>query len=75
MSLEERAMRAIADNYPIDMEQLSRELHISIARTELLVKRMEMKGLLIREVLPDKVYLRLSDAALRSMMTRGSADR
>ena len=74
MSLEERAMRIIADEYPITLEQLSRELHISPARTELLVKRMEMKGIVIRETLPDKVYLRLSDAALRSMMTRGSAD-
>ena len=69
MSLEDRAMRIIADRYPIDMGRLSRELHISPSRTELLVKRMEMKGLVIREVLPDKVYLRLSDAALRSMMT------
>ncbi len=75
MSLEDRAMRIIADEYPITLEQLSRELHISIRRTELLVKRMEMKGIVTREILPDKVYLRLSDAALRSMMTRGSAER
>ena len=73
--LERRAMRIIADSYPIDMEALSKKLKISPPRTELLVKRMEMKGLLIREILPDKVYLRLSDGALRSMMTRGSADK
>ncbi len=75
MSLEDRAMRIIADEYPITLEQLSRALHISARRTELLIKRMEMKGIVIREILPDKVYLRLSDAALRSMMTRGSAER
>ncbi len=72
---ERRAMRIIADNYPIDMETLSRKLHLSPSRTELLIKRMEMKGMVVREILPDKVYLRLSDGALRSMMTRGSADK
>ena len=68
MDIEERAMRIIADRYPMDTESLSKELHISLSRTELLVKRMEMKGRVIREILPDKVYLRLTDGALRSMM-------
>ena len=67
--MERRAMRILADRYPIDMARLSKELRISPSRTELLVKRMEMKGVLTREILPDKVYLRLTDAALRSMMT------
>ncbi len=70
MGLEERAMRAIADNYPMDMEALSRKLRISPSRTTLLIKRMEAKGLVIREILPDKVYLRLTDGALRSMMIK-----
>ncbi len=68
MSLEEKAMHIIADGYPIDTESLSKELRISLSRTELLVKRMEMKGLIVRDILPDKVYLRLTDNALRSMM-------
>ena len=68
MGIEERALRIIADRYPIDMKTLSKELHISLSRTELLVKRMEIKGLIVREILPDKVYLRLTDGALRSMM-------
>jgi DNA-binding MarR family transcriptional regulator len=68
MEIEERALCIIADRYPIDIKALSRELRISLSRTELLVKRMEIKGLVVREILPDKVYLRLTDGALRSMM-------
>ena len=75
MDLENRALRIIADRYPLDTVQLSRELHISRSRTELLVKRLEARGLVVREILPDKVYLRLTDGALRSMMIRGSAER
>ncbi len=57
--LESRAIRAIAEKYPITMEELSKELKLSRKRTDLLIKRLELRGIVIREPLPDKVYLRL----------------
>ncbi len=57
--MEKRAINAIAQNYPITLEELARILKISYARAELLIKRLEFQGHVITEPLPDKVYLRL----------------
>ncbi len=57
--MERRAIKAIAENYPVTLKELAKILKISYARAELLIKRLEFQGHIITEPLPDKVYLRL----------------
>ncbi len=62
--MEMRAIKAISDNYPITLKELAKIMKISYKRAELLIKRLEFKGYVIREPLPDKVYLRLRNPPL-----------
>ena len=57
--MERRAIKIIAERYPITLQELAKALRISLSRAELLIKRLEFQGHVITEPLPDKVYLRL----------------
>jgi DNA-binding MarR family transcriptional regulator len=57
--MERRAIELISKNYPITLKELAKLMRISYERAELIIKRLEFQGYVIREPLPDKVYLRL----------------
>ena len=57
--MEERAIRLISENYPITIKELAKLMRIPYRRAELIIKRLEFRGYVITEPLPDKVYLRL----------------
>jgi len=58
-TLEERAVRVLLEVYPITIEELARELKHSVEATEMLVKKLAVKGIVTLDVLPDKTFIRL----------------
>ena len=59
-SLELRILELVRDHYPITKDELRRRLGVSEAKVELALKRLVKDGFVEYDVLPDKVYIRLT---------------
>jgi len=58
-SLEHRMIVYASEHYPLTSDELARALHVSDAAIEMELRRMESKGLVELDMLPDKVFVRL----------------
>ena len=58
-SLEERILRYLLETYPVTTVALSRDLHITRARLQRLLKALALRGIVELEELPDKTFVRL----------------
>ena len=58
-SLEERIIRVLQKEYPITMKELSKKLGISERKTRMEILKLQSKGILEMEPLPDKIFIRL----------------
>ncbi|MBM4248897.1 MAG: MarR family transcriptional regulator [Euryarchaeota archaeon] len=57
-SLERRILEHALDHYPVTAEELARALHVSEGRVMVELRRMESRGLVELDLLPDKVFVR-----------------
>jgi hypothetical protein len=58
-SLEHRIISFASEHYPLTAGELARALHVSDEILMMELRRMESKGLVGLDVLPDKVFVRL----------------
>ncbi len=58
-SLEARIIEVLLEVYPITVKELKEELSLSEKMLERGVKRLQTRGIIELEPLPDKVYIRL----------------
>ena len=58
-SSEARIIEVLLEVYPITIEELRKELSLSEKMLERGIKRLQIKGIIELEPLPDKVYIRL----------------
>lgn len=58
-SLEAQILQILQKKYPITIEDLARLLPVSRARIEHELQKMQVRGLVRIQPLPDKTYLRL----------------
>lgn len=58
-SLDARIIEVLLEVYPITVEELREELSLSEKTLELGLKRLQSRGIITLEPLPDKVYIRL----------------
>ncbi len=58
-SMEARAIRVLQKIYPITVEELAKELHVSEKQIKLVIANLLKKGIIRIEELPDKQYVRL----------------
>ncbi len=58
-SLEARIIEVLLEVYPITVEELREELSLSEKMLERGLKRLQTRGIIALEPLPDKVYIRL----------------
>lgn len=58
-SLEGRIIDVLMEVYPITVKELRDELNISEKSLELGIKRLQTRGIIELETLPDKTYIRL----------------
>ena len=59
-SLELRILELVRDHYPITKDELRRRLGVSEGKVDLALKRLVKDGFVEYDVLPDKVYIRLT---------------
>jgi DNA-binding transcriptional ArsR family regulator len=58
-SLEHRVIEYASGHYPLTVDELAGALGVSAGRVMMELRRMESKGLVELDVLPDKVFVRL----------------
>jgi hypothetical protein len=58
-SLEARILEVLLEVYPITTVELREELALSEKSLERGLKRLQTRGIIVLEVLPDKAYIRL----------------
>jgi DNA-binding MarR family transcriptional regulator len=58
-TLEERIIKLIQKTYPITVKEIKDELHISEDIAFRALKKLQIKGIVSLEPLPDKTYVRL----------------
>jgi len=58
-SLEGRIITVLMEVYPITLQELKDELKLSEKSLERGIKRLQTRGIIELEILPDKVYIRL----------------
>lgn len=58
-SLEARIIEVLLEVYPITIAELREELSLSEKVLEMALKRLQTRGIIALEPLPDKVYIRL----------------
>ncbi len=58
-SIEEKIIKVLKKIYPITINDLKKELGISLIRTERIIKSLQAKGILELEILTDKTYIRM----------------
>lgn len=58
-TLDEQIIVFLQKNYPITVEDLKENLHISKDRIMRVLKKFQIKGIVTLEPLPGKVYVRL----------------
>ncbi|UCG70737.1 MAG: Lrp/AsnC family transcriptional regulator [Thermoplasmata archaeon] len=58
-SIEARIIEVLQEVYPISIKELQKELSISEKMLERGIKRLQTRGIITLEPLPDKTYIRL----------------
>jgi hypothetical protein len=58
-SLEERIIKILQKTYPITVEDIKKKLNVSLDITLRILKKLQMRGILLLDPLPDKTYVRL----------------
>ena len=58
-TLEERIIKILQKTYPITLKEIKNELNISKDITFRSLKKLQIKGIVALEPLPDKTYVRL----------------
>ncbi|RLF52173.1 MAG: transcriptional regulator [Thermoplasmata archaeon] len=58
-TLEERIIKILQSQYPITLEEISKKLGISKERTKTELLKLQNRGILVLEPLPDKTFVRL----------------
>ncbi|MEM2935082.1 MAG: Lrp/AsnC family transcriptional regulator [Candidatus Thermoplasmatota archaeon] len=58
-SIEERIIRILQENYPITVAELSKKMNISEEKLIFELNKLQNKGIIILEPLPDKIFIRL----------------
>ena len=58
-TVEERILRILQEVYPITIGDLEKELRISRKTIEVALHKLQLRGILQLEPLPDKTYIRL----------------
>ncbi len=64
-SIEEKIIRAVQERYPITLEELCRELHLSKDKMRFELRRLQSRGIVSLEPLPDATYIRLERHDIR----------
>jgi len=58
-SLEEQIIKLLQKVYPITIEDLQKQLHVSRAMIERVLQKFQVNGVVRLQPLPDKTYIRL----------------
>lgn len=58
-SLEERVLKLLSKKYPITEAQLQRELGINPKILDRTLKALQLRGIIMLDILPDKTFIRL----------------
>jgi len=58
-SFEERVIKILQKTYPVTVEYIKKKLNISKDVTLRILKKLQMKGIVMLDPLPDKTYIRL----------------
>lgn len=58
-TMEEKIIKILQEKYPITVEQLKNELKVSKAIIERELRKLEARGILLLEPLPDRTFIRL----------------
>jgi len=58
-SIEHRIIEYASAHYPLTSDELARALHVSVDLIWVELRKMESKGLVELDVLPDRTYVRL----------------
>ena len=58
-SLEHRIIEYASGRYPVTADEMARSLHVSGSRLLEELRRMERRGLVALDVLPDRIFVRL----------------
>ncbi len=64
-SIEEKIIRTVQERYPITVEELCRELHLSREKMRFELRRLQSQGILSLEPLPDETFVRLERHDIR----------
>ena len=58
-TLEERIIKFLQKTYPITVKEIKNKLNISNEITLRILKKLQIKGILALDILPDKTFVRL----------------
>ena len=58
-TLEERIIKLLQKTYPITVKEIKTKLNISNEITLRTLKKLQIKGILVLDILPDKTFVRL----------------
>jgi len=64
-TMEEKIIRAIQEDYPVTVAELGRRLHLPPRRLDFELSKLQSRGLVGLEPLPDKTYIRLLRTDIR----------
>ena len=58
-TMEERIIKLLQKEYPITMKKMAKKIGISIEKLKMEIIKLQKKGVVDIDVLPDKTYVRL----------------
>ncbi|MBS3773360.1 MAG: transcriptional regulator [Candidatus Thermoplasmatota archaeon] len=64
-TIEEKIIKRVQERYPITMEELCRDLHLSREQMRFELHRLQSRGILSLEPLPDATFVRLERHDIR----------
>ena len=64
-TIEERIIKTVQERYPITMEELSKALHLSSEQIRFELHKLQSKGIISLETLPDATFIRLERHDIR----------
>ncbi len=58
-TMEERIIRILQESYPITVAELSKKLNVSEEKILFELNKLQSRGIVVLEPLPDKIFIRL----------------
>jgi len=58
-TIEERIIKTLQKEYPITMKELAKKIGISIKKLQMEIIKLQKKGVVDIDILPDKTFVRL----------------